>query len=82
MGDLFQPWHILILLIMAAVIIPINVIPYWMIFKKAGFAPALSLLTVIPGVQLIVLYVIAFSDWKSGGNFVQGIPQGASQIQG
>jgi hypothetical protein len=64
MGDLFQPFHILIVLIVASVIFPISVIPYWMIFKKAGFVPALSLLTVIPGVKLIVLCVIAFSDWK------------------
>ena len=64
MGDLFQPWHMLILLVVPTVVFPIYVIPYWMIFKKAGFAPALSLLMVIPGVKLIVLYVIAFSDWK------------------
>jgi hypothetical protein len=64
MGDFFQPWHILILLIVASVIFPLYVIPYWVIFKKAGFAPALSLLMVIPGVKLIVVYVIAFSDWK------------------
>jgi hypothetical protein len=48
MGDFFQPWHILILLIVASVIFPLYVIPYWVIFKKAGFAPALSLLMVIP----------------------------------
>ena len=66
MGDLFQPWHILILLIVSAVILPVYVIPYWVIFKKAGFAPALSLLTLIPGAQLIVLFVVAFSDWKTG----------------
>jgi hypothetical protein len=32
--------------------------------QEAGFAPALSLLIMIPLVNLIVLYVIAFSDWK------------------
>lgn len=64
MGDLFQPMHILILLICASIIFPIYVIPYWIIFRKAGFAPALSLLMVIPGVKIIVLFIIAFSDWK------------------
>ena len=52
--------------LMFFVILPIVVIPYWQIFKKAGFAPALSLLILIPLVNLIVLYVIAFSDWKVG----------------
>ena len=46
------------------VIIPVMLIPYWMIFKKAGFSPALSLLMVFPLVNLIVLYVVAFSTWK------------------
>ena len=64
MGEIFQPWHFLFLLILASVIAPLYIIPYWMIFKKAGFAPALSLLMVIPGVKLIVAYVIAFSGWK------------------
>jgi hypothetical protein len=64
MGDLFQPMHMLILLIVAAAIFPIKVIPYWAIFKKAGFEPALSILTIIPVVHFIVLCYVAFSDWK------------------
>lgn len=42
----------------------IVLVPYWFIFKKAGFHPALSLLMAIPLVQLIMLYVLAFSQWK------------------
>jgi len=64
MGDLLQPIHLLILFVFLPVFLVVYIIPYWVIFKKAGFAPALSLLTAIPGVRLIVLYVIAFSDWK------------------
>jgi hypothetical protein len=41
------------------------VVPFWMIFKKAGFAGALSLLMIIPLVNLIMLYVLAFSRWKT-----------------
>jgi len=60
MGVLFQPIHLLVLLAVAAVF----VIPHWIIFKKAGFSPALSILVFIPFVGLIVLYVVAFSPWK------------------
>ena len=74
MGDLFQPWHLIILFFLPVFLV-VYIIPYWMIFKKAGFAPALSLLMVIPGVKLIVIYVIAFSDWKVG-------PGNVTQIQG
>lgn len=41
------------------------VIPFWKIFRKAGFPPALSLLMPIPGINLILLYILAFSDWPS-----------------
>jgi membrane-associated protease RseP (regulator of RpoE activity) len=39
-------------------------IPYWQIFKKAGFPPPLALLMVVPLANIIVLYVVAFSQWK------------------
>ncbi len=51
-------------LLVILVVLPIVVIPYWKIFSKAGFAGALSLLMLVPLVNLIVLYVVAFSEWK------------------
>jgi hypothetical protein len=40
------------------------IIPYWFIWKKAGFSPWFSLLMFIPLVNFIMLYVLAFSEWK------------------
>jgi len=42
----------------------ILVIPFWFIFKKAGFSPWLSVLTFVPLANIIILYVVAFSEWK------------------
>ena len=42
----------------------IVIIPMWFIWKKAGFSPWLSLLTVLPFINLIMLYVLAFTEWK------------------
>jgi hypothetical protein len=53
-----------IFLIPCLILIVILMIPYWFIWKKAGFAPWLSLLMLIPMLNLIMLYVLAFSDWK------------------
>ncbi len=40
-------------------------VPCWFILKKAGFSPWLSMLCVIPSLgTLVLLYVLAFSDWK------------------
>ncbi len=50
----------LIILVALAIVI----IPFWFICKKAGFSPWLSLLNIIPLGNLILIYVIAFSDWK------------------
>jgi hypothetical protein len=41
------------------------IIPFWRIFRKAGFNPALSLLTVIPIANIVVVYYVAFSRWPS-----------------
>lgn len=42
----------------------IMVIPYWFIWKKAGFSPLFSLLMIVPFVNFIMLYVLAFAEWK------------------
>ena len=49
---------------MFLLVIPIAVIPYWKIFGKAGFSPALSLLIIVPLANLIVLYYVAFAEWR------------------
>lgn len=50
--------------ILSIVFMAILVIPYWFIWKKAGFSPWLSLLMFLPMVNLVMLYVLAFSQWK------------------
>jgi hypothetical protein len=62
--ELFQPWHLIILMICSGLPV-VLVIPFWQIFKKAGMPAPLSLLMVFPLVNLIMLYVLAFSTWKA-----------------
>ena len=50
---------VLILVGLAIVIVPV-----WFICKKAGFSPWLSLLCAVPLGNLILLYVLAFSEWR------------------
>jgi hypothetical protein len=45
--------------------IAIVMVPCWFILKKAGFSPWLSLLCIFPTLgTVIVLYVLAFAEWK------------------
>ena len=39
--------------------------PFWVIFRKAGFSPWLSLLMLIPEVNLVALYLVLSRKWKT-----------------
>lgn len=70
MGDLFQPTHLLIFMFLPAITIP----PFWAICRKAGYSPWFSLLIVVPWVNLIGLYVLAFSNWRRAPEAESGWP--------
>ena len=65
MSNLGMPEILLILCSFVLFSIVILLIPYWRIFRKAGFPPALSLLMILPIVNIIMLYFLAFSEWPS-----------------
>ena len=50
--------------IAALLFIPLFLVPYWRIFSKAGFSGWLSLLMVIPLINIVILYYVAFANWK------------------
>jgi len=41
------------------------IIPFLQLFSKAGFSGWWSLLMIVPIVNLLTLYVLAFSSWPS-----------------
>ena len=53
-----------ILPIIFIVAMAVVIIPTWFVCKKAGFSPWLSLLVIVPFGGLILLYVLAFAEWK------------------
>jgi hypothetical protein len=65
MGDLLQPWHLLVLLVVFSfIVVPFRVLPFWFICKKAGFSPWLSLLYLVPFGGVVLNFVLAFGDWR------------------
>ncbi|MBC9784996.1 hypothetical protein H1S01_10795 [Heliobacterium chlorum] len=42
--------------------------PFWKIFDRVGLSPWLSLLMVIPVVNIITLFYLAFTEWPSMNN--------------
>ena len=53
------PFGPLMMLVVAALVI----VPFWFIFKKAGYSQWLGVLMVVPIVNLVLLYFLAFSNW-------------------
>ena len=52
-------------LIMCLIIVVLIILPFWFIFSKAGYFKWLSLLMVVPIVNIVMLYFLAFSTWRS-----------------
>jgi len=51
--------------IVGLILLALVIIPLWVICKKAGLSPWLSLIVLFPGFGiLILLYVLAFAEWK------------------
>ena len=55
------PFCAVMFLIMAVLII----LPFWFIFSKAGHSKWLSQLMVVPVVNIVMLYFLAFSTWPN-----------------
>ena len=63
MGFLLQ--HVVLLFVVAIPFLLVFwMLPLWFICKKAGFSPWLTLLNCIPLGNAVLLYLIAFADWK------------------
>jgi hypothetical protein len=59
--------QLLIVLTIGLIYVFVLVLPFWHIFRKAGFSPWLSLLMMVPLVNLVMLYFLAFATWPSQG---------------
>ena len=64
----FGPAHSLLYLMFfgffGAMISIVVLIPWFFIFKKAGFSPLLGLLMFVPLVNIIMMYFLAFARWN------------------
>lgn len=57
------PQELIVLLLMLSVVFIIVIIPFWKIFSKTGQSGALALFMCIPLINVIMLFVLAFSEW-------------------
>ena len=63
-------------LIWIAIMAALVVIPFWQLWSRTGHSGWISLLMVIPLVNIVMLYVLAFKAWPAdGGARREGGPQ-------
>jgi hypothetical protein len=65
MRNIGTPELILILAIVSVFGAVFVVVPYWFIFRKAGFHPALSILMMIPFAGIVMRFFLAFTEWPT-----------------
>jgi hypothetical protein len=54
---------ILIFAILGVAFAAIMIVPYWKIYTRTGQSGALALLQLVPLVNIVMLYVLAFAEW-------------------
>jgi len=47
----------------AAVLGIVMMLPWFFIYKKAGFHPAMGCLMFVPLVNIVMMFILAFSEW-------------------
>ena len=41
------------------------ILPLWKIFEKAGFSGPLAILMLIPFINILMIFYLAFTDWPA-----------------
>jgi hypothetical protein len=57
--------EVLVIVFIIGCLAAVAVLPFWMIFSKAGFPGWLSLTQLIPLVNVIALFYLAFAEWPA-----------------
>lgn len=52
-------------LLFVGIAVLVVLIPFWRIFAKAGFHGALSILILVPIVNIVMFFFLAFADWPA-----------------
>ncbi len=72
MGSPLHTWQIVTFLFLgASSMLVLLAFPLWYICKKAGFSPWLTLLNCLPFGTPVLLYLLAFADWKRRPMFAE-----------
>ncbi len=63
MRELGMPELFVVMIPIFILIAVVALLPWFFIYKKAGYHPAMGCLMFLPLVNVVMLYVLAFSEW-------------------
>ena len=64
-------WQLLITVVLVG---GLYVFPLWKIARKAGYAGSLSLLMLVPVLNVVLLWLFAFADWPMRQKWDRPVP--------
>jgi len=64
-GVMFLLFFLLWIFIVLVMVVVLAIIPLWMICKKAGISPYISLLVLVPGVNAAIYWILALIPWPN-----------------
>jgi heme/copper-type cytochrome/quinol oxidase subunit 4 len=57
--------ELLVILFLIGIVVLVAIVPFWLICKKAGLSPWLSLIMVLPLGAILLPFLLAFMDWPA-----------------
>ena len=70
------PLELLIVAVMFALTVVVTVVPFWMICTKAGFPGWYSLAVLLPVLNVVLLFYLAFAEWPALSRRAHGDDRG------
>jgi hypothetical protein len=64
-GAMFFLFFAIWLIVWIVITVLLLILPLWLICKKAGVFPYISLLTLVPGVNLAIYWILALINWPN-----------------
>lgn len=61
--EVFPVIGIFVVLLAVMVVVPMKLLIFCMLFHKAGYSWAFGLLMLVPLVNIIMIFILAFGDW-------------------
>ena len=63
MAPVFVAMLMMFIALVALIVVAVKILIFCKIFSKAGYCWALGLLILVPFANIVLLFVLAFSDW-------------------